>query len=540
MKNKDTVYVNGNVLTMDASNRIASAIAVRDGKIAAVGGNAEVSACIGGNTRVVDLDGRTLLPGFYDPHSHFPKNGMITLYEVDLNSPPIGTMRTMDDIIGALRKKAQTTPKGQWVLGRGYDDTLIAEGRHPTRDDLDAVSTEHPVWAVHISGHLGAANSVALKLAGIGAETPQPQGGVIRKDSAGEPNGVLEEPPAMNAVSELVPPRSDGQEMDGINAAAREYASRGVTTGQNASADKRTIETLIAAAEGGYLPIRALALPKWDIALEMSRGEYAVNLPANGMVKLSGAKLFADGSIQGYTGYLAEPYHVAFQGDAAYRGYPIFERERLAAIVGELHRAGWQVVIHGNGDAAIDDIIHAYGKAQSESPREDARHVIIHAQMAREDQLDSMAELAITPSFFSLHTYYWGDRHRDIFMGPERAMRISPARSAIERGIRFSIHCDTPVVPMTPLLLAWAAVNRISTGGSIIGAEQRLTPMEALRAITIDGAWQNFEEDITGSLEVGKRADLAILSEDPLAYPLYIRDIQVLETIVGGRTVFRR
>jgi len=176
--------------------------------------------------------------------------------------------------------------------------------------------------------------------------------------------------------------------------------------------------------------------------------------------------LFADGSIQGYTGYLGEPYHVPFQGDAAYRGYPIFERERLAAIVGELHRAGWQVVIHGNGDAAIDDIIHAYGKAQSESPREDARHVIIHAQMAREDQLDAMADLAITPSFFSLHTYYWGDRHRDIFMGPERAMRISPARSAIERGIRFSIHCDTPVVPMTPLLLAWAAVNRISTGGS--------------------------------------------------------------------------
>ena len=540
MADAETVYLNGNVLTMDGSNRIAQAIAVLDGGITAVGGNGEVSKHIGAHTRVVDLAGRTLLPGFYDAHSHFPRNGMIVLYEVDLNSPPIGAMLAMDDIVGALRRKAQATPKSQWVIGRGYDDTLIAEGRHPTRDDLDAVSTEHPVWAVHISGHLGAANSVALKLAGIGAETPQPQGGVIRKDPGGEPNGVLEEPPAMDFIAGLLPPRTDAQELDGINVAAREYASRGVTTAQNASADKRIIETLIAAAESGHLPIRALALPRWDLALEMSRGEYAVDLPANGMVKLAGAKVFADGSIQGYTGYLAEPYHVPFQGDTAYRGYPIFERDRLAEIVDELHRAGWQVVIHGNGDAAIDDILHAYGKAQSEAPREDPRHVIIHAQMARDDQLDAMAALAITPSFFSLHTYYWGDRHRDIFMGPERAMRISPARGAIERGIPFSIHCDTPVVPMTPLLLVWAAVNRISTGGSIIGAEQRLTPMEALRAVTIDAAWQNFEEDITGSLEVGKRADLAILSEDPLVYPLYIRDIQVLETIVAGRTVFRR
>ena len=532
----DTVYVNGNVLTMDHADSIASAVAVRDGRLVAIGGNDDV----GTGRRVVDLDGRTLLPGFYDPHSHFPRNGAVALYVVDLNSPPIGRMRSIDDMLEALRRKAAVTPRGQWVVGYGYDDTQVAEKRHPTRQDLDTVSTDHPVWITHISYHLGAANSMALAMAGVDAATPQPEGGVIRLDAeSGEPNGVFEEPPAMYLVCDLVPLLDDAQEMDGINAAAREYASRGVTTAQNANADARAIETMVAASKQGYLPLRAVMCPSWELALEMSEGRYAIDLAGDPLVRLGAAKVFADGSIQGYTGYLAKPYHVPFEGDADYRGYPIFPREKLVSIVGDLHRAGWQVVIHGNGDAAIDDILDAYRTALAETPRPDARHAVIHAQMAREDQLDAMHELGVTPSFFSLHTYYWGDRHRDIFMGPERAMRMSPAQSAVRRGIRFSIHCDTPVVPMTPLLLVWAAVNRISTGGAIIGAEQRLTPMQALRAVTIDAAWQYFDEAVTGSLEVGKRADMVILSEDPLTYPLFIRDIAVLETIVGGRTVYR-
>jgi len=214
-------------------------------------------------------------------------------------------------------------------------------------------------------------------------------------------------------------------------------------------------------------------------------------------------------------------------------------REELTARVKALHESGHQIAIHGNGDAAIDNIIHAYREAQQASPRADARHIIVHSQMAREDQLDAMKELGIIPSFFSLHTYYWGDRHRDIFLGRERAYRISPAQSAHQRGLRFTIHTDTPVVPMDPLLLVWSAVNRISTGGDIIGAEQRITPLEALRAVTSDAAWQHFDENRTGSIESGKLADLVILAESPLRFPLHIRDIQVLETIVGGQTIYK-
>jgi predicted amidohydrolase YtcJ len=214
-------------------------------------------------------------------------------------------------------------------------------------------------------------------------------------------------------------------------------------------------------------------------------------------------------------------------------------REDLTTQVKKLHRDGYQIAIHGNGDAAIDNILYAYREAQKETPRKDARHVIVHAQMAREDQLDAMKELDIIPSFFMLHTYYWGDRHRDIFMGRERAHRISPANSAISRGLRFTLHTDAPVVPMDPLLLVWAAVNRISTGGDVIGAEQRVTPVEALRAVTINAAWQHFDEARTGSIEPGKLADFVILSENPLLAPERIKDMQVLETIVGGRAIYK-
>ena len=210
-------------------------------------------------------------------------------------------------------------------------------------------------------------------------------------------------------------------------------------------------------------------------------------------------------------------------------------------MVKQLHRSGYQIAIHANGDAAIDDVIHAYREAQRDYPRPDARHRIEHCQMVRKDQLDAIAELGVTPSFFVGHVFYWGDRHRDIFMGPERAAGISALRSAIDRGIRFTVHDDTPVTPVNPLQLVWVSVNRLTKSEQVLGPDERVTPIEALRAVTIDAAWQNFEEEIKGSIEAGKLADLVILSDNPVTVdPETIRDIQVLETIVGGQTVFTR
>jgi hypothetical protein len=251
-------------------------------------------------------------------------------------------------------------------------------------------------------------------------------------------------------------------------------------------------------------------------------------------------KLIADGSIQGYTAYLREPYFVPPAADPAERGYPRYPKQELAERIATYRAAGLQVAVHGNGDAAIDDILDALEAAQRGDPQLDARPIIIHAQMTRPDQLDRMKQLRAIPSFFVLHTYYWGDRHRERFLGPERAARISPTHTAQQKGVRFTLHCDTPVVPMEPLRLVWAAVNRRTTSGQELGPEERIDVNSALRAVTIDAAFQHFEEDLKGSLEPGKLADLVILGRSPLAIPEEeIADVPVLETIIGGKSVFR-
>ena len=242
---------------------------------------------------------------------------------------------------------------------------------------------------------------------------------------------------------------------------------------------------------------------------------------------MAAVKIVADGSIQGYTGYLSRPYHTPYHGDANYAGYAAVPREKLFKQVLDLHRAGYQIAIHGNGDESIEDILDAFEAAQQAHPVDDPRMILIHSQMAREDQVARMQALGVTPSFFSAHTYYWGDRHRDIFIGPDRAAVISPARWAQQYGVRFSSHLDTPVTPMLPLQAVWSQVFRQTSGGDVLGPEQRIEVMDALRAVTIDAAWQVFQEDNRGSLEPGKYADLVVLSGNPLDEPMAMRELQV-------------
>jgi predicted amidohydrolase YtcJ len=269
-------------------------------------------------------------------------------------------------------------------------------------------------------------------------------------------------------------------------------------------------------------------------------GDYSAGDYNTDRLNMSAVKIVADGSIQGYTGYLSVPYHTPFHGDADYRGYAAVPREELFAKVEALHTAGYQLAIHGNGDESIEDILDAFEAAQQKHPRPDPRMILVHSQMAREDQVARMKALGVTPSFFSAHTWYWGDRHRDIFIGPERAAVISPARWALDHDVRFSSHLDTPVVPMQPLQAVWSQVFRQTYGGDVLGPQQRIDVMQALRAVTIDAAWQVFQEGNRGSLEPGKFADLVILSGSPLEDPMNMRDIRVDRTLVGGATVYRR
>jgi predicted amidohydrolase YtcJ len=538
-RSMETIYFGGPIVTMLRSDDIAEAVAVRRDKIVAVGSLAEVRKAVGKDAESIDLHGKALLPGFYAAHDHFPSWGRTSLYQVDLNSPPIGTVRRMDELVEALRAKAAETAQGEWIVGRGYDDTLLAERRHPTRQDLDRASTEHPIWIVHTSGHLGVANSRALARAKVTRDTPQTSGGRIHMDADGEPTGVIEERTSL--VGRLTPALNLQQRLQAIRHSDAHYLSKGVTTTVIAGSGGSVVPDLVKANQRGGLRLRALAMLGSTSGPAMTLEKAAALSPVPSQVRVSGVKMWHDGSLQGFTGYLTAPYHAQPEGKSDYAGYPSRSRERLVEMVGKYHRAGYQVAIHGNGDAAIDDILYAFRVVQQEHPRPDARHRIEHCQTPREDQLDTMRELGITPSFFVGHVYYWGDRHQDIFLGQERAARISPLASAARRGIRFTVHNDTPVTPVDPLLLVWCSVNRLTKAGRTLGPEQRIGVYQALRAVTIDAAWQNFEEATKGSLESGKLADFVILDENPLsADPARLKDIGIAATVIGGRPVFER
>ncbi len=533
-----TLYFGGPIVTLGGDGDGVSAVLVAGDRILAVGSEAELSEQAGPNVRRVDLAGRALLPGFIDAHGHFPGEGVFAVM-VDLNSPPIGTIGTLDELVARLRERASEKSADEWVVGMGYDDTLLAEGRHPTREDLDRASSEHPILITHISAHLAVLNSRGLELAGIDSQTPDPEGGVIRRiGGSTEPDGVLEES-ALELLADAAP--TPGL-MDGIRIvreASRRYVAAGVTTAQSGYTAKPLMQLLPLMVRTGLAQVRLVLWPGMEVVDQrLDDGENWESYDEQ-WVRGGAVKLIADGSIQGYTGYLSEPYFVPPGDDSDYAGYPRILRDELIERVTRYHAAGYQIAVHGNGDASIDDILDAFEIAQREHPREDTRHIVIHAQMARDDQLARMQALGVIPSFFSLHTYYWGDRHREIFMGPERAARMSPAGSASRMGLRFTIHADSPVVPMEPLRLVWAAVNRVSSSGQSMGEAQRVSALQALRAVTIDAAYQHFEEADKGSIEAGKLADLVILSESPLDRPEHIDEIRVLETIIGGRTVFR-
>ena len=527
-----SIYYNGNILTMDAFNRSVSAIVFEGDKVLATGDKAAMLALAGPDAERHDLQGKTAMPGFYDAHGHF-MSFVKTLNFVDLNSPPIGGIRSIADSLAQLRKRASATPAGNWIIAYGYDDTMLEDKAFITRRQLDDVSTEHPIFVAHISGHLAMANTKALEHAGYTQATPNPEGGVIRREPDGTPNGVLEET-ALHPILFNLPKVSDDVFRAALRRASEHYLSKGITSATEAGMEV-PLDALLSATDTGDLKVRLTFNP-------MYRGKNRKLRPMQSfgpMLRRSGSKIVQDGSLQGYTGYLSKPYHTPFNGDSGWCGYPIYSREELTELFMENRAQGIQVVVHANGDAATDDVIAAVEATQKAYPCCDPRYLLVHAQTVREDQLDRFLKLGITPSFFPSHAYYWGERHRELFLGPERTYRQNPMRSAITRGIVCTGHCDAPVVPNLPMLSIRSCVTRLSSKGNVMGKDQTITVMEALRAHTINGAYQNFEEHIKGSLEPGKYADMIILNANPLEHPHEkLHELQVLTTILGGNIVY--
>ena len=533
------VFINGHVFTMDGSNAIVEAIALEGDTIVAVGSNEVIKSYIEADTVVNDLAGKTLLPGFVDAHSHFPGVGVGDI-TVDLNSPPVGTVNNISDIQQRLTLASQDKDAGQWLIGMGYDDSLLAENRHVSRDELDKVSTTHPIVIIHVSGHFVVANTLALQISNIDDNTPNIDGGIYVKDDNGRLTGLLEETARLKTL-ELAFDLSPLEFLRMCQQGVKEYAAAGVTTAQAGLAAEMLIQGLTSFKKLGFIPQRLMLWPDMDTGERWAKGEFDADKYSSDGVTIGAVKLVSDGSIQGYTGYLGSPYHSHDHGHKAdYKGYLTMPQAELNQRVLAIHKAGLQLAVHANGDAAIAAVIEAVRLAQQASPRDDTRHIVVHSQMATAAQLQQMKELGMSPSFFSAHTYYWGDRHRDIFIGPERAAKISPSHTAQQLGLPFSIHLDTPVVPMDPLFAVWSTVNRITSSGKLLGGDERIDVMQALRAVTIDAAWQMFVAGDRGSLEVGKKADLVIIDANPLQDPQAINTINVLQTFVGGVSIYNK
>ncbi len=542
-KNADLIYINGAIITMDGKNTSAEALAISNGFIVAVGKKHDVLNLQGKNTKIVDLQGRTLMPGFIDGHGHFPSSGMYELTQVNLNVPPLGTVTSVDGLVATLKARADKTPAGKWIVGYNYNDIALKEQRHPTKVDLDKVSTKHPIFIRHVSGHLGVGNTMALQKAGIKKTTVSPMGGTIRLGSNGEPDGVLEGPPAKALVENLIPKPSKKTIEKAIRYSAKEYAKMGITTAQNGGSPDYD-DLFIRLADENDLNMRLVIWPgAYDPSILERYGRFRSGdlMHSSGMITLGAAKLWADGSPQGYTAYFSKPYYKVPAGKPKdFRGFPTFEKEDLIQRVQAMHNDGWQIAIHGNGDQAIEEILDAYEIAQNETAKKDMRHIVVHSQFARFDQVERMAKLGVHPSFFIGHTFYWGDAHRALIAGPKRAENISPAKKALQEDIIFSFHNDTPVTPIDPMLQVFAGVNRVTSSGYVLGKKQRIDVADALKAITINAAYMHKEEKTKGSLEMGKLADLVILEKNPLKVPVEeLKDIRVEETIIGGKTVYR-
>ncbi len=545
MQKADQIYFNGSIQTMDNRASYVQAVAVQGDTILGVGNKEEILAEFkGDNTIMTDLKGKTMLPGFVDPHGHFAWAGLCYVTAVDLAPTPLGDTNSIADIQRKIAEQVAVTPKGEWIIGMFYDDTAIKENRHPYASELDAVSPDHPVMISQVSGHVGVANSKALELAGVNKDTIDPVGGQFRRNPDGTPNGVCEET-AMFMIRHIQPKPTFELMIEGIREASARYTAKGVTSAQDGATDKNTLELLYKANEMGVLKNRVQIFPcqLMGEVPKLNSVQSGTQLTDDKMISLGAMKTFIDGSIQGYTGFLSNPYHEVLYDELPnekfWCGYPTKDYAAFATEIKEYHRAGWQIACHGNGDAAIQYIIDAIEEAQKSFPRDNARHMIIHCQTVREDQLDKMKRLGIIPAFFVVHTYYWGDRHRDIFLGEDRARRISPCASAMLRGMVFTNHNDTMVTPIDPLLSVWSATNRITSSGKVLGPDQRVPVLEALRAVTSYAAYQACEDTIKGTLEPGKLADFVILEENPLTIdPVKIKDIKIEATIVGNKVVY--
>lgn len=528
----EALYFNGDILTME-DELYAEAVLVKGGKIAKVGLKEDLIKLCSKYTKMVNLDGNTLMSSFIDSHSHF------TGYANSLLQISLEEATNFNDITKIIKEYIKNNDVGPdvWITAKGYDHNSLEEKIHPSKEVLDNASIDNPIVIQHKSGHMGVFNSKGLEKIGITKETKNPSGGVIRKvTETGEPDGYLEENAFISYIKKITMVSID-EFVKAIIKAQDKYASYGITTMQEGFIIKPLVNILKLIKEAnllksdlvGYVDIN-------DSENIMEQFESCIKKYENHF-KIGGYKIFLDGSPQGRTAWMLEPYK---NGEDGYKGYPIYKDEEVEEKIEVAINDNMQILAHCNGDAAVNQYISQYEIAKKKcNKKNEIRPVVVHAQLLRNDQLDRVKSLNMIPSFFIAHVYHWGNVHINNF-GKERADSISLANSALKKDIRFTFHQDAPVIEPNMLETVWCAVNRTTKNGVTLGEEEKISPLEALKAITINAAFQYFEEDLKGSIKENKLADLVILDSNPLKVNKDdIRNVKVLETIKEGRTVFK-
>jgi len=529
----ETVIKNANMMTLDPKRPKAQALAMTHGRFAGVGSNEDIEGLVGPGTKVLDLGGKTVLPGFIDAHIHVLNSGIRHVMAADCDLP------TVTQVQAALGQRVESTPVGEWVQGFKFDDTKTDrtpsnEGRHLYRDDLDAVSTAHPIMEAHRAGHVYYMNTAGLEAGGYNDETPDPPGGRLGRDpDTGRLNGIIFERAIDHVRFGLIPVDNEEVRREGLRTICGMLNRVGLTSVHDARVTAEEFQTYQDGKAAGELSLRVYAL-MWYPQFPALRDAGIKSGLGDDRLRIGGIKMVADGAIATRTAYLSQPY----EGSMCDHGILTMEQDEIEEQVMAMHRAGFQVCIHANGDVTIDMVLTAYEKAQKAYPRTDARHRIEHCTLVNPDLLGRMKALGCIATPFCTYVYHHGEKMR--YYGEQRLEWMFAQRSFIDSGVVSTGATDYPPGPFEPLLGIQSCVTRTDSTGKEWGANQKVSVEEALRLYTINGAYASFEEDIKGSIEVGKLADLVVLGSDPTQVdPLGIKDIKVEQTILGGETVYQ-
>lgn len=515
----DLALIGGNILTMKQSQPFAEAVAVKGDRIVRVGTNNKISQLIGENTHVIDLNGKTVVPGFIDTHIHVADFGRLLAW-IDLSNA--GSITKMQS---RLKKRVQESPKGKWLLGRGWNQTCFAEKRLPTRFDLDAASPDNPVVFYHQSGQLCVVNSKALELAGVTRLTPVPQGGVVDRDTkTGELTGVLRNS-ATNLIWNVIPEPSQDELAEVAGLACEKILETGVTSVHWIVLSSIELSIIRKLHSQNRLPTRIYVVVSTSLLDSMA----GFQLASGGMLKVGGAVISADGYLASKTAALFQPY---LGGSAS--GNLLCTQEELKATAIKILEKGFQLVIHAMGDKAVDAALTAIEQVSKETPRKDARNRIEQAAVLNPELINRMKKLgvivSVQPLVVASEFSVWSTAEQ---LGAERARWLYPLKTLMENGIRVIGGSDCPMEPLSPLMGIQAAVTRTAF------PEEQVTVDEALSMYTVDAAYSSNEESIKGSIEAGKLADIAVLSDNPKNVSLEeIGSIKVEMTFVGGRRVY--